>query len=382
MRNIPYENDGLDLSCHNGGSLMTQSIKAMRLVFCSILFISMACGSLAVFGGSLKRIESYKLQANDNVKLIEAVIKALSAANGVRAFRIRIQFLNAGKVSTTTIEYASPDSVRRVTENEEIIWIGKNTYRKKGDGAWEKYPEKNTISRTYLAAGVLRQYIKEIEKSDEAKFIGRETINGIPALGYQHTKYFVSDKSRSITTKTWFNEATGLLLKNQLYNILLSSLLEPINCTFYDFNADIKIEPPTEYVSATDLKWPVPPFTIIDSIGVEINSGYVLGIGAGGSKTQSNASAATVDQKPEPLSLPRPYYTEAARNNKLQGIVRVRALVGVDGTVKRVKILTGLPDGLDEEAILCVYKSRFKPAMKDGQPVEYWVALDVEFNLR
>jgi hypothetical protein len=37
---------------------------------------------------------------------------------------------------------------------------------------------------------------------------------------------------------------------------------------------------------------------------------------------------------------------------------------------------------LNEEAISAAYKMRFKPAMKDGQPVAYWVPVEIEFNLR
>jgi len=77
-----------------------------------------------------------------------------------------------------------------------------------------------------------------------------------------------------------------------------------------------------------------------------------------------------------------PGYTEEARKNNIQGIVTLRVLVGADGAVKRVMITRGLPDGLDERAIAAAYQARFKPAMKDGQPVEYWVGLQMEFNLK
>jgi TonB family protein len=60
----------------------------------------------------------------------------------------------------------------------------------------------------------------------------------------------------------------------------------------------------------------------------------------------------------------------------------VRVLVSADGSVKMVRILTSLPDGLTEEAIRAAYQIKFKPAMKDGQPVAFWQAVEVEFNLR
>ena len=91
--------------------------------------------------------------------------------------------------------------------------------------------------------------------------------------------------------------------------------------------------------------------------------------------------ATTVDQRPIPLNRPRPNYTEEARLNRVRGIVRARLLVGADGMVKLVRILYGLPDGLSEEAIRAAYQLRFKPAMKGGSPVAYWVSVEIEFNL-
>jgi len=44
--------------------------------------------------------------------------------------------------------------------------------------------------------------------------------------------------------------------------------------------------------------------------------------------------------------------------------------------------VTHLPDGLDEEAIVAVKQMRFRPATRNGQPVDFWVTLEVELSLR
>jgi TonB family protein len=119
-------------------------------------------------------------------------------------------------------------------------------------------------------------------------------------------------------------------------------------------------------------------------------SGGGIGPGSGvpgrGFNTSSgsnpNAPVTSVDVKPIPLTTPSPRYTDAARKNKVQGTVRVRVLVGADGSVKQVRMMRGLPDGLEEEAIREAYRLRFKPAMKGGQPVPFWMPIDIEFNLR
>jgi TonB family protein len=92
--------------------------------------------------------------------------------------------------------------------------------------------------------------------------------------------------------------------------------------------------------------------------------------------------AAAVDTRPFPLNKPRPNYTEEARAHKVQGVIRAHALIGTDGVVKDVRLATHLPDGLDEEAIVAVKQMRFRPAARNGQPVDFWVTLEVEFSLR
>lgn len=98
---------------------------------------------------------------------------------------------------------------------------------------------------------------------------------------------------------------------------------------------------------------------------------------------RANSSQADgVDIKPSMLNIVRPEYTEKARRNKTQGVVLAFTSIGADGSVKQVEILHGLPDGLNEEAIRALYRTRFRPAMKNGQPVAYWVTMQVDFNLR
>ena len=67
--------------------------------------------------------------------------------------------------------------------------------------------------------------------------------------------------------------------------------------------------------------------------------------------------------------------------NHVMGTVVARILVGSDGAVKRVIIRNALPDGLTEQAIRAAYELKFDPARKDGEPVAYWMSVQIEFNL-
>jgi TonB family protein len=104
-----------------------------------------------------------------------------------------------------------------------------------------------------------------------------------------------------------------------------------------------------------------------------------------GQPNQSQASttpASSTESPPELLNSPMPRYTLKARKEGIQGVVRTRVLIGDDGTVKRVRILTGLPFGLSYQAMDAAYQLRFKPATKDGRPVAFWKPVEIEFRLR
>jgi TonB family protein len=93
--------------------------------------------------------------------------------------------------------------------------------------------------------------------------------------------------------------------------------------------------------------------------------------------------SASGDTRPVALpGWPKPNYTEKARNNKVSGTVVMRVLVGADGEVKQVEVIRGLPDGLNEEAVKSIRQMRFKPATKNGQPVEFWVTMEASFSTR
>lgn len=120
-----------------------------------------------------------------------------------------------------------------------------------------------------------------------------------------------------------------------------------------------------------------------EGTGVGPGRGWNMGGGdpsLGGDDRDRVATA--VDTRPALLVSPKPLYTEEARKNKIQGVIRMRVLVSADGSVQQVRLTSHLPDGLDEQAIAAARKMRFRPAMRAGQPVAFWVPVEVEFNLR
>lgn len=94
------------------------------------------------------------------------------------------------------------------------------------------------------------------------------------------------------------------------------------------------------------------------------------------------APEATVDTLPVQLTHPEPAYTEEARAKGIEGTIDLAVLVGIDGEVKRAKLLGHhLLEGLDEQALVAAYRTKFKPATKDGKNVAFWLRIEIPFRL-
>jgi TonB family protein len=86
---------------------------------------------------------------------------------------------------------------------------------------------------------------------------------------------------------------------------------------------------------------------------------------------------------PEKISAPQPQYTEIARKARIQGVVIVQAIIDKTGAVTSVKLLKGLPMGLDQAALDAIKRWQFKPAtLSDGRPVSVYYTLTVNFQLQ
>lgn len=83
----------------------------------------------------------------------------------------------------------------------------------------------------------------------------------------------------------------------------------------------------------------------------------------------------------EILSKPRPEYTEAARRLGIEGEVALRILFGIDGKLKVLGVVQGLGHGLDENAASAAARIEFRPARRNGQPIEQAALVRVQFHL-
>jgi TonB family protein len=78
---------------------------------------------------------------------------------------------------------------------------------------------------------------------------------------------------------------------------------------------------------------------------------------------------------------PQPVYTDEARSLKLEGEVLLEVMFGGNGTLHVNRIVRGLGHGLDEAATAAATKMRFKPALRNGQPVDSTAIVHVLFQI-
>ncbi len=88
--------------------------------------------------------------------------------------------------------------------------------------------------------------------------------------------------------------------------------------------------------------------------------------------------------QPELVKEAKPNYTTEAMQARIEGIVRLEAIVEVDGSVGPIRVRHSLDPakGLDDEAIKCLRRWRFKPGRKEGVPVRTRIAVELSFTLR
>jgi hypothetical protein len=89
----------------------------------------------------------------------------------------------------------------------------------------------------------------------------------------------------------------------------------------------------------------------------------------------------TVQSVPRPRVQVRPEFTKEMIENGVQGVVKAKLLIDVDGTVKEVVILNDLGFGTAERAREAFLKWVFEPARIGDNPVAVWMAFSIRFVL-
>jgi len=73
-------------------------------------------------------------------------------------------------------------------------------------------------------------------------------------------------------------------------------------------------------------------------------------------------------------------YPQLAKQARIQGVVRFTAIIGKDGSIQNLTLVTGHPLLL-EAARQAVSQWQYKPTLLNGEPVEVVTTIDVNFTL-
>jgi protein TonB len=76
----------------------------------------------------------------------------------------------------------------------------------------------------------------------------------------------------------------------------------------------------------------------------------------------------------------QPVYPQEARDNRIQGTVRLHAVLSTAGKVQQLELVSGDPV-LAKAALEAVRQWEYKPTLLNGEPVEVDTTIDVVFSL-
>jgi TonB family protein len=118
--------------------------------------------------------------------------------------------------------------------------------------------------------------------------------------------------------------------------------------------------------------------------GVGSGQGSGLGPGFGGGTGGGAYRPGSGVTLPQVLREVKPAYTADAMRAKVQGSVWLECIVMPDGSVGEVKVTRSLDPifGLDQEAIKAAKMWKFRPGMRQGEPVPVIITIELTFTLR
>jgi TonB family protein len=96
---------------------------------------------------------------------------------------------------------------------------------------------------------------------------------------------------------------------------------------------------------------------------------------------KKQAASGPADNPPNILDKPRPEYTAEGRSLRIEGDVVIDMVFLANGTVQINKVVSGLGHGLDESAVRAAQQIKFKPALRQGEPVDFPASVRIQFRL-
>ena len=81
------------------------------------------------------------------------------------------------------------------------------------------------------------------------------------------------------------------------------------------------------------------------------------------------------------ISQVKPVYPQSAKDSGIEGVVRLQALIGKDGTLAGLSAQTSPNPDLTTAALEAVQQWRYSPALLNNEPISVFTTIEVEFKL-
>ena len=103
-----------------------------------------------------------------------------------------------------------------------------------------------------------------------------------------------------------------------------------------------------------------------------------------GEKLKTSSAESICDEITHPVVVEKidPKYPPEAREEKVMGMVTVETVITEEGVVDEIQVLESPDDRLSAAAVEAISQWRFEPALCDGEPVEVYYNLTVNFRLQ
>jgi TonB family protein len=107
----------------------------------------------------------------------------------------------------------------------------------------------------------------------------------------------------------------------------------------------------------------------------------IMGVAAAEASSKNGLAAEGATTHVDILDKPNPVYSTEARTLRIEGDVVLEVVFLASGQMQVTRVVSGLGHGLDEAAIQAAKQIRFRPAKRDGQPIDTPARVRIGFRL-
>ncbi len=251
-------------------------------------------------------------------------------------------------------------------KNGYTVPASSNTYELREMRMFNAYTEKTLISfESYKANKAALEALRQKEFARDAKV--SET-----KLGDVKIKQVVIQTPASYAVKKYFSS------KNYIY-ILTAASRSGETAAMKRFFDSLIFTPGGKALTSTTAK--AVAFADLKGTPIEIDSS------PNDSSLKDKNPLPTPPVKDESISnlvivsKPRASYTDAARQNREEGTVKMRVTFSKDGRISKISTMQILKEGLLRQSVFAAIRIKFLPQEKDGEPVTVTKVIEYSFDI-